>query len=356
MVKESLATKRAKERGYFDKDSTWYCEFNTSNIKGLEVEEGIHRRDPSSVILVDNTYYMWFTKSYGTSVGFGTGDLEAKVFPWDKSEIWYASSKDGITWKEEGLAIERGVRGSYDDRSCFTPEILHHDGMFYLVYQVVKHPYVNRVRENIAIASSKTPHGPWTKSATPIIEPSTDGEWEGQDDNRFLVKKHGSFDSLKVHDPVLFYFNDMYYLYYKGEPMGEQMYMGGRETKWGVATATNPMGPYTKSEYNPISNSGHETLLWKYNGGIAALLCTDGMERNTMQYAKDGINFEIMGAIKCAPEAAGPFRIDEKDMKAPLDGLRWGLSHKVDCPWNYIIRFDINEELKTKYLEKKNYE
>ena len=36
------------------------------------------------------------------------------------------------------------------------------------------------------------------------------------------------------------FFNDKFYLYYKGEPMGEEMYMGGRETKWGVAIADQP--------------------------------------------------------------------------------------------------------------------
>ena len=84
--------------------------------------------------------------------------------------------------------------------------------------------------------------------------------------------------------------------------------MGGRETKWGVAIADDIMGPYVKSEYNPITNSGHETCLWEYNGGMAALLSTDGVEKNTVQFAEDGENFEIKAVIKGCPEAAGPFR------------------------------------------------
>lgn len=50
--------------------------------------------------------------------------------------------------------------------------------------------------------------------------------------------------------------------------MGEELYMGGRETKMGVAIADDIMGPYVKSEYNPVTNSGHETCLWKYNGEL----------------------------------------------------------------------------------------
>jgi hypothetical protein len=352
---DSLATKRAKERGYFDNDSTWYCEFKTEKAKGFEKEEGIHRRDPSSVILVNGTYFTWYTKSYGKSYGFNSGDYDKKVFPWDKSEIWFATSKDGENWFEEGLAVKPGDKGCYDDRSTFTPEILKDGDMYYLVYQVVQSPYLLRSFEKIALSYSTSPYGPWTKLDKPILEPSADGEWEGEDDNRFLITKRGSFDSLKTHDPVLFKYKEKYYLYYKGEPMGEKMFMGGRETKWGVAISKDPLGPYVKSEYNPVSNSGHETLLWKYKSGMAGLLCTDGMERNTMQYAEDGINFEIKGAIKCAPEAAGPFR-PNNEIEFPLDGLKWGLTHNVTEDWNYIMKFTCDERIKKIYKAKKNYE
>ena len=71
------------------------------------------------------------------------------------------------------------------------------------------------------------------------------------------------------------------------------------------------MGPYVRSEYNPVTNSGHETCLWKYNGGIAAFLRTDGVEKNTLQFAEDGVNFEIKSVIKGGPEACGPYRQEE---------------------------------------------
>lgn len=49
-------------------------------------------------------------KSYGETQGFA-GDVEnEKVFPWDRCDIWYATSKDGITWKEEGVAVKRGEK------------------------------------------------------------------------------------------------------------------------------------------------------------------------------------------------------------------------------------------------------
>ncbi len=352
--KMSAATKRAMERNYFQ-SSDWFCDFRESPVEGIGYEEGIHRRDPSSVILVDGLYYVWYTKSAGRHVGFGTGDLNAKVFPWDYCDIWYATSKDGYKWEEQGPAVVRGEAGAYDDRSVFTAEILAYDNNYYLVYQTVQHPYLNRSFENIAIAKASNPNGPWTKSEAPILEPTQDGVWEGEEVNRFAVSKKGSFDSHKVHDPLLFHYNDKFYLYYKGEPMGEEVYMGGRETKWGVAIAEKIEGPYVRSEYNPITNSGHETCLWQYKDGIAAFLRTDGVEKNTLQFSEDGINFEIKSVIKAGPEASGPFRgpVSQDD---PLEGMKWGMSHDWKDGWGYIKRFDINTSQRDIYKARKAYE
>ncbi|MHA6483376.1 glycoside hydrolase family 117 protein [Paenibacillus sp. strain BS8-2] len=348
--KESSATKRARERAYFNKGSEWQCTFETKPASGLTLEEGVHRRDPSSVIFHDKFYYTYYTKSYGSHTGFGSGDLNNKVFQWDMSEIWYATSVDGYVWEEKGVAIQRGPHGNYDDRSVFTPEILASNGLFYLVYQTVQYPYLRRSKEHIALAFSDSPAGPWEKLDRPILSPADNGIWLGDEDNRLSVVSKGDFDSLKVHDPCLFHYQGKYYLYYKGETMGEEIQMGGRETKWGVAISDHPTGPYVKSEYNPITNSGHETCLWKYKSGIAAILRTDGVEKNTVQYAEDGINFDIVAVINNPPEAPGPFRSD--DVSEPLKGMEWGLSHDVTSNWNYILRFDINYTQRYMYNKK----
>ena len=83
MNKLSSATKRAMERNYYQ-GCDWFCDFVTSDVKGdLTYEDNIHRRDPSAVLKVDGLYYTWYSKSVGVSVGFMTGDPDAKVFPWD---------------------------------------------------------------------------------------------------------------------------------------------------------------------------------------------------------------------------------------------------------------------------------
>ena len=334
----SSASKRALQ--WPERSNEWYIDFKTFPLKGdLAYEEGVVRRDPSSILMVDGKYFVWYSKSTGPTQGFG-GDIENdKVFPWDRCDIWYATSEDGWTWKEEGLAVSRGEKGAYDDRSVFTVEAMVWQGIYYLCYQTVKSPYNVRVKNQVGLAWSDSPHGPWTKSKEPILSPANNGIWKGEQQNRFLVEEKGDFDSHKVHDPCIIPYMDKFYLYYKGEQMGEEITWGGRQIRHGVAIANDPKGPFIKSKYNPISNSGHEICVWKYNGGIASLITTDGPERNTIQWSPDGINFEIMSSIKGAPHAIGLNRSIDNESE-PTSILRWGLTHELNNP-NYqsIMRF-----------------
>ncbi len=347
--KMSAATKRALENGYFEGGNEWFTWFSYTELKGdVGYEEGVIRRDPSSVILVDGVYYVYYTKSDGDSNEYDPNFPDRKTFKWDLAEVWYATSTDGFDWKEQGCCVTYGEKGAYDERSVFTPEILAHEGKYYLTYQCATAPHVHRTRHTIGMAIANSPKGPFTKLAEPILRPADNGKWLGDDDNRFAAEIKGDFDSCQVHDPSLHYYKGEFYLYYKGERMGEAFYRGGREIKWGVAIAKNIEGPYVKSEYNPITNSGHETCLWEYNGGMAALVTSDGMEKNTIQYSEDGINFHVKSCVarlEGVPHAAGPFRLDMKDNKRPLDGLSWGIS-MTGGKWDYLIRFDLNEQQK----------
>ena len=331
--KLSAASKRAL---LWDQDASndWFFEYKVEDLKGdFAYEEGVVRRDPSAMIKEDGKYYVWYSRSTGPSEGFGGDVSKDKVFPWDRCDIWYATSEDGITWKEEGLAVARGEKGAYDDRSVFTVEIMKHEDTYYLCYQTVKDPYNVRVKNQVGLAWSKSVNGPWTKSEEPILSPADNGIWKGEEQNRFLVEKKGDFDSHKVHDPCIIPFKGKFYLYYKGEQMGEKITFGGRQIRHGVAIADNPKGPYVKSPYNPISNSGHEICVWPYGGGIASLITTDGPEKNTVQWSPDGINFEIMGVVKGAPHAIGLNRTADNE-KNPTEILRWGLTHEYRS-WDY---------------------
>ena len=121
----SAASKRALQ--WPERSNEWFIQFRTYDLKGdFAYEEGVVRRDPSAMIRVDGRYFVWYSRSTGETQGFD-GDIEnEKVFPWDRCDIWYATSEDGITWKEEGMAVPRGEKGAYDDRSVFTTEIMVH--------------------------------------------------------------------------------------------------------------------------------------------------------------------------------------------------------------------------------------
>ncbi|MEM7656321.1 MAG: glycosyl hydrolase, partial [Bacteroidota bacterium] len=134
----STASKRALARNY-DQGPEWYGRFKAMDLGGdFAFEEGVTRRDPSAVIQVNDTFFVYYSRTTGITHGFHTGDPEKKVFPWDKTEVWYATSVDGFDWEERGLAVGRGPTGNYDDRSVFTPEVLVHEGQYILVYQTVK--------------------------------------------------------------------------------------------------------------------------------------------------------------------------------------------------------------------------
>lgn len=334
----SAASKRAL--AWPKLSNEWFGEFEVYDLKGdLAYEEGVVRRDPSGLIKHDGRYFVWYSRSTGPTLGFA-GDMHVdKVFPWDRCDIWYATSEDGITWREEGPAIERGPAGGYDDRSVFTTEIFVHNGKYYQTYQTVKSPYTVRVKNQVGIAWADSPYGPWHKSAEPVLSPADNGIWKGALDNRFMVERKGDFDSHKVHDPCLLLVGGKFHLYYKGEQMGEEITFGGRQIRHGVAIADNPLGPYVKSPYNPISNSGHEICVWNYREGVAALITTDGPEKNTLQWAPDGINFDIRSVIKGAPHAIGLNRTLEAD-KEPFAALSWGLTHEYrNDDYQYIRGF-----------------
>lgn len=334
----SAASKRA-ELGPRN-NQEWYCDFKYTTAYGLGYEEGVHRRDPSSILKVDGLYYVWYTKSYGPWFGKASRNIDTKRYPWDYADIWYASSKDGIHWEEQGIAVARGPKGSYDGRTVCTPDVMEHDGVYYLVYQTkADNGVYNGHDECVGMAMATSVTGPWTKTAASILEPMEGGHWFDSKDTYNDAEFHGV-----VHDPLLLFYKNQYYLYYKcgSSDMDMPVRYAGRDTRWGVATSDRPEGPYQHSPFNPITNSGHETQLWPYQGGICALINRDGPEKGTIQYAKDGINFEIMSHVLNSPWASGAYRTKDTD-QSPLEGIRWGLSHKDEGSsyWSYIERFDI---------------
>ncbi|MDI1334540.1 MAG: family 43 glycosylhydrolase [Lacunisphaera sp.] len=333
-----------------------YNEFKTdikyTDVTGIGFEEGVTRRDPSGVIKVGDLYYVWYTRPPTSIPRVGLAKAKEnpslRAYHWDLAEIWYATSPDGYHWTEKGRSVSRGPAGGFDARSVFTADILAVNGKYYLFYQAAgsldqgtvrpQGPMTGDFRGNvIAMSWADSPDGPWHRWDKPILEVGPPDAWDGS----------------VMHDPSLIVRNGQYWLYYKSSPRNS--YEGVNDNKgfsrefadmnraiWGVAMADRPEGPYVKSKFNPVLISGHEVIVWPYRQGVCAFM-SEGPERNSIQYAEDGINFYPVYHGLRPPEAAGVFRADnfvDTDIK-PGPGITWGLCHILG-DWNYLKRFDLD--------------
>ncbi|MHC4993825.1 MAG: glycoside hydrolase family 117 protein [Planctomycetota bacterium] len=316
----------AMQRHVFDdSQNPMYTRFRYQPITGLGYEEGVNRRDPSSIIKVGDLYYIWYTR------------CTDERYTWLNADIWYATSPDGVNWTERGPAVRRGPKGAWDDYSVFTCNILVAEGGYYLCYQAetIDGHGVNVV----GMAKADSPDGPWTKLTEPILRTTPGGEWETDPDRpdkrRDQVK--GPWDSAAVHDPGIIPRWGKYWLYYKGHGIGDTIYA---DSKWGVAVADHPEGPYVKSPQNPVTNSGHEVWVWPWKSGIAAMVDWAGPEKQTVQYSEDGVNFEVLATLEDVPPAGGAYTADKFDDPADGQGFTWGLAHYGRSDWTFLVRFE----------------
>lgn len=323
MEKLSAAMKRHQVD---DSENEFYTRFRYKPITGLGYEAGVNRRDPSSIIKVNGQYYIWYT--------YNTCDKSS----WLDADIWYAVSDDGVNWTEKGAAVVRGESGSWDEYSVFTTEILVAEDKYYLVYQAKKN---NDPLNVVGMSWSDSPDGPWTKLDEPILKPTANGQLrnptEHGDSNWGDAIEDGSWDSGAIHDPCIQKWRGKYYLYYKGHSIGEKMFT---DSKWGVAIADKPEGPYVKHECNPVSNSGHEIWVFPWKDGLAAIIDWAGPEKGTIQYSDDGINFHIMTTLEDIPPAGGAYVADKFLDNNDGQGFSWGLAHYGASDWAFLVRFE----------------
>jgi len=280
----------------------------------LPYEEGVTRRDPSPVIQVDGIYYVWYSRTSESAQGYA-------------ASVWYATSPDGYQWQEQGEALPKGGKGTFDEHGVFTPTILIANSRYFLFYTAVPEPFINDngggpkgTPTAIGVASADSPKGPWVRfKDNPVLLPSDDPS---------------HFDSMRVDDTCLIVRNGQYWMYYKGR----QANRTPGETKMGLAIAQSPTGPYVKHAHNPILDSGHEVCVWPHGFGVGCLVSNVGPQGNTLQYSHDGIHFQKI-ADTVPPVAPGPFRADGfLDGQGP--GVTWGLSIENIPTWPYLVRFD----------------
>lgn len=321
---------------YEDRSNELYSNFKYTPLQGFELKPEISRRDPSKILKIDGVYHVWYTYRNSEAVPAGPKAATDTIpsFDWDLSEIWHATSKDGILWEEQGPAVKRLPKPEYGWRSVTTTDILIWEGKFYLYYQGFNEiPGLNSGdRAAVTVASSDSPFGPWTPHGEVVVDFGDAGDW----------------DSNAIHDPNPIIFNGKIHLYYKGSPQ-----RGGRDgtiiRAQGVAIAEHPLGPFEKSPLNPVINSGHETCMFPFKDGVAAIVSLDGPEKNTVQYSTDGVNFEVASMIQVPPVAPGPFDADAFADNGNGRGISWGLCHIMDKETgannSILARFDCDLSL-----------
>lgn len=346
----------AMERNYTQylaprpEDNELYTQFRYTKLKGFDYNGNdgtISRRDPSKVIFENGKYYVWYTyrhtpvKPIGMRRAAEANDTLASA-DWDLAEIWYATSKDGFTWEEQGVAVPRPPKPNVGWRSVTTTDILKWKGKYYLYYQGFMQASGMRGDDcPVAVSYADSPDGPWTPYNKVVVENGKKGEW----------------DQYSIHDPHPFVYKDKIYLYYKSDFDGDPNLV----RMSGLAIADNPLGPFEKHPLNPVINSGHETVMFPFKQGIAAMVLKDGNEHFTIQYAKDGVNFEIASIVEMMPGAPGPFIPDAFDSNGDGRGITWGISHLAPAySWQHgfsiLMRFDCDLSLDVHDPEMKRHE
>ncbi|MGX5856542.1 glycoside hydrolase family 117 protein [Dyadobacter jiangsuensis] len=329
---------KAMERLYTDyltprpEDNELFSSFAYTPLAGFDYHDGdgtVSRRDPSKVIFENGKYYVWYTKRH-TPVPPRGAALSNDTIPstdWDLCEIWYATSKDGLSWKEQRVAVPRPPKPEVGWRSVSTPDILKFKDKYYLYYQGFVEASGKKGDHCPVTASyADSPDGPWTPCRKIVVENGAAGTW----------------DQFSIHDPYPLVYQGKIYLYYKAAFGDRPAYLVAN----GLAIADHPLGPFAKHPLNPVLNSGHETAYFPFGTGIATLTIRNGNESNTIQYAPDGVNFGIASVSALLPIAAGPYVPDAFADTRDGRGITWGLCHFTNRghdwtrDYSVLARFD----------------
>ncbi|WP_236782761.1 glycoside hydrolase family 117 protein [Anaerohalosphaera lusitana] len=323
--------------------------FRYQEVSGIGLENGITRRDPSDIIRVGETYYVWYTKVDHAKLPRNFLHLKTSGYV---GTIWYATSTDeGRTWTEQGQALGLGKKGAFDSFAVFTPNIVKFGGKYYLYYTGVKPTNEDKFFfENnsttdftaIGAAVSDSPDGPFTRvSEQPALEVGPRASEE---------KAKSAFDSYRVDDAALLVRDfdgdgdEDVWLYYKGRNIDHGR-RGPLFTKMGVAVADRPESEHVRlNQGKAILDKSHEVMIWPWHEGIGAYASLT----KTIEYAPDGLDFTSQPlGVKVVPKPVAPACFRE-DLTRPVDEgklISWGISMKnPGGPSPFLIRFELVDE------------
>ena len=165
-------------------DNELYSLFKYTRIKGLGYNNHdgtITRRDPSKIIFANGKYYVWYTHRHTPTPPQGAENCTDTIpsRDWDLADIWYATSEDGFTWQEQGVAVGRPPKPNPGWRSVTTTDILVWERKYYLYYQAFMEASGTRGDDcPVAVSYADSPDGPWTPLDRVVISNGAEGEWD----------------------------------------------------------------------------------------------------------------------------------------------------------------------------------
>ena len=192
-----------------------------------------------SVMLVQGTYYMYYTARGVINGGY------------DTVRICAATSSNGIDWKkyDANPVLSAGMKGSWEESGVGGPHVLYQGGTFHMIYGAVDS--ISHGRTGYATSQDGF-H--WTKcSKNPVLAGDSAGWDAGYSSAAGLTKK-----------------DSVYYLMYGGTTI-----LGG-PTQLGIATSTD-LQTWVKPYNHPVilfGGSGQWDHSWLGGG---ALLYVNGM-------------------------------------------------------------------------------
>lgn len=176
---------------------------------------------PETVTKVGDTYYAAYMNAAQSQVNLATStDRDGPWTQYAGNPVYQFSD---VTWAPAGAD------------AIYAPEIYEHDGTFYLSYSIYDKDDGSDGR--IGIATSTDITGPYTDSGSARLSVGTAGAW----------------DSLRVGEPSLLYHDGTWYMAYMGEDTDAGF---GDSEKCGIATASDPLGSWTKAAGNPLIDWG----------------------------------------------------------------------------------------------------
>lgn len=235
----------------------------TQLASAQQTEKGIHLADPT-IFYHDDTYYL-----YGTVEG--NADQGFLVYSSEDMKNW-----EGPVGPKDGFALHKD--DVFGDKGFWAPQVFYHRQKFYMAYTA---------NENIAIAESDSPLGPFTqkirmpleapvKQIDPFVYRAEDGKIylyhvRLQEGNRiFVAEMTEDLASIKeetlvecvnavdnwentanapwpvAEGPTVIKEGDLYYLIYSTNDFRNPDYAVG------YTVSEHPLGPWKKYAGNPI--------------------------------------------------------------------------------------------------------